>query len=65
MKGPDLPCSFDAHAHVSITETVSLIIGGCYHDTTLTYYYNQKSQKWTSGPQLIEGSLHNWQLASS
>ena len=53
--GPELPCALLPHAHVSLNHSVSMIIGGCLSNHALTFYFNQQSQQWTPGPQLIEG----------
>ena len=57
-KGPDLPTKFAHHAITSINETVSILSGGVLgmpHNGSLTWYYNHETEKFTSGPHLLEG----------
>ena len=53
--GPELPCALLPHAHIQLNDSVSMIIGGCWTNHASTFYFNQQSQQWTPGPQLIEG----------
>ena len=57
-KGPDLPTKFARHTITSINETVSILSGGVLgmpHNGSLTWYYNHETEKFTSGPHLLEG----------
>ena len=57
-KGPDLPTKFAHIAITSINETVSILSGGVLgmpNNGSLTWYYNHETEKFTSGPHLLEG----------
>ena len=59
-KGPDLPTEMSNHAITYVTETVSILSGGRPYDyMRSTWYYNHETEKFTSGPRLLEDRIEH------